>query len=676
MSSSLVSWNKACNQITARSEVRRMRQFGLHAGSPLEDLTVGSTARDVWAWQGFEACPPTFEPDSRVRIGFAGSQIHLGHVSLARTAAELARNRRVLMFDANREWAPTVDTFLKMLSHFADRPISILVEQTDGTSREFERAAMSSIRLGRLRRVYGWDDATPGAVLTDFMTMVSFFLFDPDQSRSHDLALVDALQAPHSAWLAEVARSTGTLPPTLLYRRLFPSLRRAGERASVHDPSSVVFVDDDDETIARKFTRSLTGGRATVSEQRQRGGDPTRCPAFATIELLCTPPTANAALSACVSGETTCRECKLAHLPQVVQGVRDVVATSAPSPAITSVPRAVARAAANLHICPPRHPDDLEALIAGKHGVDPAEVVIGQGSTQIMDWVFRRQAAHGSRVVVTEPTFELYRQLAARHRLEYVAAPCRVDTLGHDAPSLARAIDDSTTLCVLDLPHTVSGSCADWAVVGHILDSLAGDSLLVLDMVYADFVQSDIPSLPTLLALDPRIVVCRSFSKAHYLLGARVGYAVCHRDLAAELRSGRLPYAMSSLALAAAEAAVKDTCRLENAVSESLIARQRVVTALGRLGVTYAPPEGNFILMNLKENHAAVATALASAGQRFRDGRRWGLPGWIQIHLISVPQVEPILVVLDGVLSARELPAPSQALEIEDRDDKPANAHR
>ncbi|TQK97534.1 histidinol-phosphate/aromatic aminotransferase/cobyric acid decarboxylase-like protein [Streptomyces puniciscabiei] len=648
----LAAWHAASNRQTAAREEHRSRQFGLRpvVGSDDRAQETGKPMLpgEVWATQTLGASQPTRRSAaSPIRVGFAGRRLHLGHLGLARTAAQMAESgAHLLLFDASDDSTSIVDGFRTAVCHYAGASVPDQLIEYGPELRRWQHQALSGLRLDRMRRLYGWDSSTPASALTDLEAMISFFLYTPAGMEEGGVALVDAMQAPHSALLPRAARAVDAKVPELLYRRLFPSLRREGERGSVREPSSVVFVDDDDVTVRRKFLRSRTGGRASVEEQRSLGGDATRCSAFAMIELLCPPETAQRALDGCLSGRS-CGDCKAEHLTGVVAGLR--AATTAPLRAGTSsqVGPAVRQAAGGLHRPPPRDATDLEAAIAERSGVHPDQVVVGHGSTEVMDWLFRIQARPGGKVVATEPTFELYQELAERHRLRYAAAAWDPCTFTHDAAALVRLADRDTALCVIDVPHSVSGAVGQVTeLLDRLFETLPDDAAVLLDLVYADFIRTSIEPASLLLSRYPRAVLFGSMSKAHCVLGARVGYALAAPPLASRLRSQRLPYTMDSLAIAAAHSALRDDQSRQRTVQASHEARARLTATLQNLGVTYVHTEANFLLMDLGTRHASVTRRLRSSGTPFRDGRRWSMPGWIQLHLIDVPFVEPLIEAL------------------------------
>ncbi|MBB1242507.1 aminotransferase class I/II-fold pyridoxal phosphate-dependent enzyme [Streptomyces durbertensis] len=644
----LGAWHAACNRQTAVLESRRSRQFGLRPVVGSEAAGESVLPGEVWATQAFGRSLPTPRSASfPVRVGFAGRRLHLGHIGLARTAAQLVDDGgQLLLFDASPGSTSLLDGLRSAVRHYAGASVSDQLIEYNSDQRQWQHQALSGLRLDRVRRLYGWDGSTPASALTDLATMLTFFLYTPEGMEEGGVALVDAMQATHSALLPQAARTLKVGIPTLLYRRLFPSLRREGQRGSVREPSSVIFANDDEATVKHKFLRSRTGGQASVEEQRARGGDATRCSAFAVIELLCRPETAQRALDECRSGRS-CGDCKTDHAAGVVSGLR--AATRTPPHAGTSpqVGPAVSRAVGGLHRTPPRAATDLETAIAERSRVHPEQVVVGHGSTEVMDWLFRVQARPGGNVVATEPTFELYQELAERHHLRYSPATWDPRTFNHDAAALARRVDRDTTMCIIDVPHSVSGAGGQVTeLLDCLFEALPDDAAVLLDLVYADFMRTSVEPASRLLSHYPRTVLFGSMSKAHCLLGARVGYALAAAPLADRLRSQRLPYAMDSLALAAAHSALMDDHSRQRTVQASHEAQARLTEALQELGISYVQTEANFLLMDLGSRFSSVARHLRDAGTAFRDGRRWSMPGWMQIHLIDVPFVEPLIEVL------------------------------
>lgn len=653
MSTSLAGWHAARNALVADEHADRARRFGLRLLVPdsggLPPVIDSLTGRTIWAWQPASPAPSSACDDREdVRVGVAGSRLHLGHLSLARDIAWLQEKGHPVTFISRQNRtaasAAIVERLAERVMQFGGLAPDRLIDLDTAQVRAFEDDVLSGLALRRMRQVYGWSDDTRLSLLRDAVTMMSFFLYEPSVGGS--VALVDAGQLTHTALMRTVAGRLAAPTPYVAYRRLVPNLRRRGGRASIHDPASTILLDDRPDTIRDKFLGAVTGGRACAEEQRRRGGNLDNCPTFEVIELLSAPEQATAAARRCRAGEVLCGQCKVEHLEDVLAGIRGdgqqvALARVGTSPA---VPEAVAGVAPRLYRVPSREPVDLEAEIARYAGVAPEQVVVGHGTTEILDWSMREQALVGGAVLATAPTFELYAKLAARNSLRYDEVPWDSRSLRHDLAALRGALEDDHVAVVLDIPHTISGipiSLSD--LLAAVAPRLPSRAKLIIDNVYGEFMAHPLALTPQLLEERDELVVCRSLSKAHCLLGARIGYALTSAGYADRLRRHRLPYAVGALAATAAHASLGDDSNLRRTIALNRRANTALTAEIDRLRLGYARSDANFLLIDLGDRRDQVLALLRARGLRFRDGSRWQIPTMIQVHLIDEATVAPLV---------------------------------
>lgn len=541
----------------------------------------------------------------------------------------------------------TTSELMQSVQAFGGDEIELI--DADGPAvRAFEDQAMAHFTWRRLVQVYGWTGDARLGQLRDVAMMMAFLLYGAEGRPS--LALVDAGQAAHSALGRTVSDRLRLTTPMLAYRRLLLPLTGRAGRMSARHPESTMFLEDEPSEIRRKFLTATTGGQPTAQQQHATGGDPTRCPVFETIELLCDDERVTRALGRCVSGEALCGSCKGEHVEEIVgaldrhrrkSGVgRQAIAAT--SPAAVS---ALRQCATSLHRPPPRTPDRLEHLVAAWVGVDAEQVVVSNGATEAMSWVIDEQAGLEA-VVAGAPSFELYEQLARRAGIPYQTARWDGSTGRHHLDAFRAALERSA-VCFLDSPHTVSGTPTSLReVLDLLIPAPERRAKLVVDNVYGEFMQTPMTLSSALVEHYDALVVCRSLSKAHCLLGARIGYAVTNAAYADRLRRHRLPYAVTSATLAAAEAAVLDTETVRRNVSASHAARAAVTRVLHQLGLRYLKTDANFLLIDLAEHRDRIVDVLRARRVRFRDGERWRLPTMIQVHLIDEPTVAPLIEAL------------------------------
>ncbi|MEV6689854.1 aminotransferase class I/II-fold pyridoxal phosphate-dependent enzyme [Micromonospora sp. NPDC051196] len=653
MSALLAEWHAARNSLVADEHAERARRFGLRLLAPdsegLPPVIDNLAGRTIWAWQpASPALAATGDDRADVRVGVAGSRLHLGHLSLARDVAWLREKGHSVTLISRQTRTTASATVVELLAErvkqFDGRAPDRVIDLDAAEVRAFEDDVLSGLVLRRMRQVYGWSDDTRLSLLRDAVTMMSFFLYE--QSPRGSIALVDAGQVTHTALMRTVSDRLAAPTPYVAYRRLVPNLRRRGGRASINDPASTILLTDRPDTVREKFIGAVTGGRARAEEQRQYGGNPNDCPTFEVIELLSAPERATAVARRCRAGEVLCGQCKIEHLDDVIAGVRGDGRQVALARVGTSsaVPKAVAGVVPSLHRPPSREPVDLEAEIARYVGVVPEQVVVGHGTTEILDWIMCEQASAGAAVLATAPTFELYGQLAARNELRYDEVAWDGGALRHDLAALRAALKNDHAAMVVDIPHTISAISVPLSdLLAVVAPQLPSGAKLVIDNVYGEFMAHPLSLTPRLLEERDELVVCRSLSKAHCLLGARVGYAVTSAGYADRLRRHRLPYAVSALAATAARASLGDDRSLRRTIGLNRRAYATLTAELDRLYIGYARSDANFLLIDLGDRRDQILALLRARGLRFRDGARWQLPSMIQVHLIDEATVAPLV---------------------------------
>lgn len=238
----------------------------------------------------------------------AATRLHAGHVSLARSAAHLARNGfSIQVFCPERSHASAVLLESAIRESFSDAACAIVV--TDEAQRTFGATALAATTMAEIARVFGAESASRPAFVLDIAQMLSFFLHSTDTVAPASLALIDRNQLTHVALTIRVAHRLQLRVPGLLVRALVPSLAGTG-RASIRHVDDTLFLADDADTIAAKLQRAMTGGRATLALHRSLGGEPQRCPVFSTA-LAAGVVGLEETERRCISGDLACRNCKV-----------------------------------------------------------------------------------------------------------------------------------------------------------------------------------------------------------------------------------------------------------------------------------------------------------------------------------------------------------------------------
>lgn len=258
-----------------------------------------------------------------------------------------------------------------------------------------------------------------------------------------------------------------------------------------------------------------------------------------------------------------------------------------PLPPSARVAAAVERAVGSLRLYPDPRGEPLRSALARHHGVQPDQVVLGNGADQILEGCFRAFVDPGDTVVLTGPTYSLLAVLArlSGARVESVA----LDGEGRLPQALAAEPGVMRVLCN---PNSPTGS---WAPPADVERCLGGEAaaVVVIDEAYCDFAPAScIPLLPD----HESWLVVRTFAKSYALAGLRVGYALGHADLIADLAAVLESYPVDRLALAGAAAALADAGHHRRIVEMVIGERERVRGALRGSGWEVGELHANFVL--------------------------------------------------------------------------------
>jgi histidinol-phosphate aminotransferase len=313
-----------------------------------------------------------------------------------------------------------------------------------------------------------------------------------------------------------------------------------------------------------------------------------------------------------------------------------------PSPAVVE---AIRREAGRVHLYPDGGCTALRQALARRLGVEPEQIVVGNGADELLALIAWAAFGPEDEVVVPQPSFEPYTTVARLMGARVVPSPLAGYEI--DLEDVRRRVTPRTKAVMICSPHNPTGTILRRRPLSAFLESLGDDPpLVVLDEAYRDFCDDpDYPDGVTLLARFPRLIVLRTFSKIAGLAGLRVGYAVASAAAAEALNRVRAPYNVNRLGQVAALAALDDDEHWRRTRELVLAERAFVSRALAERGLTPPPSQANFLLVPVPDAAAARAR-LAAAGLLVRDGAAVGFPGHLRISLGTREVNERLLAVL------------------------------
>ncbi|HNM56699.1 MAG TPA: histidinol-phosphate transaminase [Thauera aminoaromatica] len=286
-----------------------------------------------------------------------------------------------------------------------------------------------------------------------------------------------------------------------------------------------------------------------------------------------------------------------------------------------------------------RYPDGgafaLKKALCERFGVKPEQLVIGNGSNDILELASQAFLAPGLSAVYSRHAFAVY-PLATNARgargIEVAAK-----NFGHDLDAMAAAIEPQTRVVFIANPNNPTGTFVPGAELEAFLAKVPRHVLVVLDEAYTEYLAPEqrYDSIAW-LARFPNLLVSRTFSKAYGLAGLRVGYGIAHPEVADLMNRVRQPFNVSSVALAAAAAALGDDEFLARSAELNRRGMTQLVAAFRELGLEWIPSAGNFVTFKVGDA-IGVNQALLRQGVIVRPIAAYGMPHWLRVS-IGLPE--------------------------------------
>lgn len=307
-----------------------------------------------------------------------------------------------------------------------------------------------------------------------------------------------------------------------------------------------------------------------------------------------------------------------------------------------------------------RYPDplgaDLKRALARRHGVREDELLLGNGSHELLMMIAQVFAGPGTEVVYPRYGFAVFALAAqaagAMSKVADALPRTHAMPAGHDLDALLAAITPATTLLYLANPNNPTGTWLGGGALRDFLLRVPEHVIVVFDEAYAEM--ADAPDYRSGLALrdaHPNLVISRTFSKAYGLAGLRVGYFVAPAGLVAVMERVRESFNVNLPALAACEAALADVEHLDWVRARNAEERAGLTEALRTRGLRVFPSQTNFVLVEFGERTPAIERALVERGVILRPMGGYGLGDCLRITVGTRDENRRLLAALDEVLA-------------------------
>jgi len=316
--------------------------------------------------------------------------------------------------------------------------------------------------------------------------------------------------------------------------------------------------------------------------------------------------------------------------------------------------KALATAISNVHRYPEIHAVDLHHEIAAFHGVNSDQVLVTAGATEFLCMIARVLLGPGLNAVTSGCSFIVYKLATQVTEGKLIEVPTRNNA--YDLDAIANTIDANTRIVFISNPNNPTGTLATADEINSFVAKIPEHVLVVLDEAYgdfaADFAQKRGIAYSRALdyvRADRNIVLLKTFSKAHGLAGLRVGYGIGPARLISIFAQVRSIFSVSSVAQAAAFAALRDQEHISRAIENNSEQSEVLTSGLNKLGFAVPITWANFIFCELDENAAAFAERLLPRGIVVQPLGMWGAPSAIRVSIGTPEENQQFLRVMESL---------------------------
>ncbi|WP_409251178.1 histidinol-phosphate transaminase [Bacillus sp. SCS-153A] len=301
-------------------------------------------------------------------------------------------------------------------------------------------------------------------------------------------------------------------------------------------------------------------------------------------------------------------------------------------------------------IYPDGYAKKLRSSLSDHLGVSEKQIILGNGSDEVIQIIARGLLQRGTNTVMPSPTFPQYKHNAVIEGAE--VREVEVDENGrHDLEKMLEAINENTSVVWLCSPNNPSGEYIKEEELTDFLDRIPSHVLTVLDEAYFEYVTAaDYYDSVELVQKYPRLLVTRTFSKAYGLAGLRVGYGIANEEIISKLEPLREPFNNNIVAQGAAAAALTDQefinkCRVENRKGLEMY-----YSFCKEKGLKFFPSQANFIVIDFGIDGDEVFQYLLSQGYIVRSGKALGYPTAVRITIGTAEQNKGLIEAIRSFL--------------------------
>ena len=294
---------------------------------------------------------------------------------------------------------------------------------------------------------------------------------------------------------------------------------------------------------------------------------------------------------------------------------------------------------------------DLKEALSERYGVSSAQIVLGNGSNDVLELAARVFLKPGAAAVYSQHAFAVYPLVTQAVGASGISV--RALKYGHDLDAMLHAVTPETRIVFIANPNNPTGTLLPATEVLRFLQRVSSDVLVVLDEAYNEYLPASVKGdSVSWLQRFPNLLITRTFSKAYGMAGIRVGFGLAHEDVSGLMNRVRQPFNVNSIGLAGAVAALKDVEFVKRSYALNQAGMLQITTGLRQLGIEYIPSYGNFLSFRLPEKNSAriVNESLLKQGVIVRPIGIYEMPQHLRVTVGLESENEKFLSSLETAL--------------------------
>lgn len=292
---------------------------------------------------------------------------------------------------------------------------------------------------------------------------------------------------------------------------------------------------------------------------------------------------------------------------------------------------------------------ELKQVLAQKLGVSPEQLILGNGSDEIVEMISHVYIEPGDQALIGDVTFSRYQASVELMDGQCIEVPLRDHTF--DLDSFYNAITDKTKIIWLCNPNNPTGTIYSAAEQEKFLDAVPKNILVVIDEAYHEYTtDASYPETIKLIDRYDNLIVLRTFSKIYGLASLRIGYGIANPIVIDLLNRIRGPFNVNSAAQVAALAALQDQEFVNKSKHNNEIGKKYLYAAFDEMGLEYIPTQANFIMVNVGRDSRQVFRDLLLRGIIVRSGDIFKMNNWLRVTIGTPEQNQAFIKALKAVL--------------------------